>query len=1239
MKNHEIASDNESTVDKGYNPVVFLDKTVNKKDQDILGSYYDARVISKAIDEDANMIAITSPFGAGKSTVIDLLSEYRGDKKDKEQIVKVSMWSQIYDTERVYSSEKNNTDTNESIDRKEMHKNLLYQIISQIDPSKGTYIIRKLSNNYGIFKIQIKDQHKKFLPIISFFIIVLLWINSNLYSVLPEIINNTGVILLSSIIAVGLLIYTVISSEILFSNHKTTPSRDISINELIDIFKTDVLKVNSKKEDTQKRIIVAIEDLDRTEPENTAVIRDFLVQLRRFYIDSSTTNNDNARRIVFIVSLKKESDILSDGNSETLYEKIFDYIYDLNVVNYLDYDHVLEQLLLQKRNELQNLGLIVRDDNINDIDGLGWITAGTNLSMRLVKDRLNRSLSKYTVLLNRFGREKAISYRKCAVYAYVSTTYEKEFCSTDETLMENLVNNYIIDGLAEATISDIVSKNEEDLEKYIRELATLIRSGNIGDDYRLYFYNYPEKAKVLDRDEIIVQSALLHGRIHEDLEKSVDAVKENSSDIVIASFEKLKKLGQILPDIIFSNEILYVSALHDFPYKVYEWMESLEYSEEGQDKTINNIITLLSLDKSRDAYTEDIASNYCNIWIENFKSKGLLLLRNAICSNFGYEIMWYKALFEGTTPVITKNEMDMLPIQEAVNLINIDSSGFDTTYPEYINKRITKDEVHAENLDMFIDFYESAHTKLTTADDNSIELLAIEFLSLIGKDVDALIDNVLSWNSCIKKWNEKEQITEAISNDYNEILEKFAEYIINIVPEDITANTLEWIDSIMQCGSVNEQISFAPEIADRLYKHCYSLSAIYVFLQSNEYVPFRQSWVNECVIREIKTIKDSKYYFRKLREDLLLEKPNTIKKYKLLFADDCPIITKNELYYAEKVGMSDNAILDIVAIEQVNTENKDYIAEFFNRKQQNGRFALKYLKFIASLEPSIGKEIFEVVDFKNVPYYQIGLSSRSKLRNYLSSALELGTIDNDLHYMERTGTLDEDIEATLIDRINDNDEIRNRYFDLLNHAYGDTITKNTYKVIRAAGIYKPLRKEIRDKLFDNEIYNWYVASGVLYEKLFVYETDKKEVLWDTYESLFISEKVSTIATYMQQNKDFMTDIMLDKAYFQVKNREDAVRMRFTNTLQTKECLVDLNKRYSERFIEEYLSQIYGFVDRDAALYFIDMVERSPYLLASNKVFKNTYEKLVDGVLKRKYTSIRRQAGHGGGYDFLKSLFS
>ena len=162
---------------------------------------------------------------------------------------------------------------------------------------------------------------------------------------------------------------------------------------------------------------------------------------------------------------------------------------------------------------------------------------------------------------------------------------------------------------------------------------------------------------------------------------------------------------------------------------------------------------------------------------------------------------------------------------------------------------------------------------------------------------------------------------------------------------------------------------------------------------------------------------------------------------------------------------------------------------------------------------------------------------------------------------------------------------------------------------------------------------------MLYEKLFVYETDKKEVLWDTYESLFISEKVSTIATYMQQNKDFMTDIMLDKAYFQVKNREDAVRMRFTNTLQTKECLVDLNKRYSERFIEEYLSQIYGFVDRDAALYFIDMVERSPYLLASNKVFKNTYEKLVDGVLKRKYTSIRRQAGHGGGYDFLKSLFS
>ena len=67
--------------------MIYLNTPITQKDSDIIGLSVYAEKISDAIDEGAQMIAITSPFGSGKTSVIDLLREKRVENK-KEYILK-----------------------------------------------------------------------------------------------------------------------------------------------------------------------------------------------------------------------------------------------------------------------------------------------------------------------------------------------------------------------------------------------------------------------------------------------------------------------------------------------------------------------------------------------------------------------------------------------------------------------------------------------------------------------------------------------------------------------------------------------------------------------------------------------------------------------------------------------------------------------------------------------------------------------------------------------------------------------------------------------------------------------------------------------------------------------------------------------------------------------------------------------------------------------------------------------
>lgn len=211
--------------------MIYLNTPITTKENDIIGLSVCADKLSDAIDEGAQMIAITSPFGSGKTSVIDLLQEKRGDNK-KEHILKIPMWSQLHQLE-------NRTN--------ELHRNFLYQISSLINHKRGTYISRRLSNNYGLLALHANKIHSW-----VFFTIILLFgcaawcvdhFSEDFERLIPIFKDKSGYVVVALIVIaiyIGILVLT--RSEIIFSSQKSEKERTIEEDEIIDLYRTEILK-------------------------------------------------------------------------------------------------------------------------------------------------------------------------------------------------------------------------------------------------------------------------------------------------------------------------------------------------------------------------------------------------------------------------------------------------------------------------------------------------------------------------------------------------------------------------------------------------------------------------------------------------------------------------------------------------------------------------------------------------------------------------------------------------------------------------------------------------------------------------------------------------------------------------------------------------------------------------------------------------------------------------------------
>lgn len=1213
--------------------MIFLSNSIEDSEKDIIGFNTYVEKLNSAIDKNAQMIAITSPFGSGKTSIIELLRKKRATN-DNEKFLFVQMWSELN-----ASNIENNTC--------ELHKNLLYQIACGISKRKGTYINRRLSNNYGLLKLHVNRTKYLISLIIAILSSGLGWLIKEQSDIvlkylpcLEKVIQYLPV--LSFIVAIVLLIIVLTGAEIIFSSKQSESQRVVEADEIIDLYRNEI--VNKKDE----KYIVVIEDLDRTN-DGDAVIH-FLKELRKYYIISDTINSDN--NVVFIVNIKPESilnqeveekrnklcktyieeesghiqetNTITHDEQDSLYAKLFDYVLNLQTINITDYDTILCGLLEENKIYLQTRLLVSPTEKLSDIPGMQWMIRGQHLGIREIKNRLNIASVIFETLRERFPQKlDGVEFQKCAAAAYVMTEFELEFSKTDDKAFEELNKLYLLKKL---NFEDAKKILLTDNDNYVSAIVELVEAKLISENYRMYYYNYPKNSVIYSSDETNIQNAILYGTPCKHFELVAKEVVDSNSDIVEKTINKVKQLGLPLPQIVIKNESLFLSALkHEYSY-VLETFNKIKDTDATLNKNITNIIDVLKYDRDRKIYNQKIISDFCSCWENVFEESHLVSLREAICTFFGKEIQIYKQLFLGEHSAITTKEMSLLPFQDALELLNVESKNFSVSHLKYIVNRY-KDEAETREL-VANKICEILIYACNVFASKEIVEDILEYMFVSGEVIEELEETV--WELLKEEPIDTESDEEESGITFerqNEIFQKYKQVINSVPVNNISESVLKHINSI---DEFDDPYDYTTEISDWLFEQGYHFMSVLVKLNSDTSIDF----LNENIVKGIREncswAEKHKKIFLKLRKKILLCADN-IFDYQFCFSSAFPLMTKEEfLLLTNNKNITILNVLTFFSSDIINDGAVEYISKYFNKEHANNYDAYDVLKMLSQYSDDIIKLFFESIDFSRAfSYYNFAAWRKAEIKKIFKEPLELDTYDGKLKFMECTKYLDTKFEEELIGNTDENME--NRYVKLVNRRLApNVIGSSTIKMLKSFNSYYSFSNYsgVNEKLFEHEEYEYYVVSTTQYSKKFVMETGERlEKIWPTYIEIFTNpSRLSQTVSYMRANEEFLKKVMTSGIYTDFS--ENAIE-QLSPIKQDAQLVEHIFTRGSVFATKYFAAMKSGFVDEKAAGKYIELLglERNKQILKSDVVRNNIYDKLVDPVLKRKYTNLRKNHGY------------
>lgn len=516
----------------------FIEESTNK---DLIGFNSYVTSLETAIKSGAKFIGLISDFGTGKSSVVKML---KNKMESEYNMITINLW---------------NCEDNEHSGLN-IHEIFLHKLIDELDIKSKKYYKNLINKRYRKFDISVCKEKLRYIVFLVVYIFMLIFEKIEMIDLFicdfQKFMVYFGV---SFLIVFCIMIYKPILS---FSKDNT--DIDIDENDTKDLYlsiMSEYFNINNRikafdklirKNEIKKPLIISLEEIDRYN--NTQEVIKYLKEFYKFYkLTSDDINCKKGIDVVFITGIKPSSKLINEESKEkkteaikikNIYEKIFDFILNLNRINVNDYGEFISGIISS-----ENIKLPANVDYPNETNMKKWryIYLGEKTTIRDIKHRFNFAISLYKSVEE--SGIPNVDFYKCIFISYLEDSYNELY----GFLIDNpkIFNDIIISFSEEENkekIRSICTGKYELSEDELDVLIEGIQSNLISVDYVYYFYKYPKNKKSYNAYELALYHAITFDESSETLETALNYIDE----VTIEEILNKRKNIAIYPKVVFN---------------------------------------------------------------------------------------------------------------------------------------------------------------------------------------------------------------------------------------------------------------------------------------------------------------------------------------------------------------------------------------------------------------------------------------------------------------------------------------------------------------------------------------------------------------------------------------------------------------------------------------------------------------------------------------------------------------
>lgn len=1128
-KNNEKA---ESFVE----PIVFVNNPIEGESSDVIGFKSQIELLKQAINENASMIGIIADYGSGKSSLTSLLD--KSTTSDFEPSIKINMWDSLVE-------EKGNDSKG---DISYLTKSFLFQLANGHSKGLANYVNKALSKNFGNISFSVsnwKNVKKRISIALTLVVMYLLskMSNTGLSTICPCISQIAPIIRIISPIFLVTSIYWFFKSfeniNIAFSHWNMQPKSHLEINDVLDVYR--VIADNILQEDgtNNKKRLVFIEDLDRINDEQDVL--KFLKELYRF----QEVISDKKERIVFIVSLMPEQKLIGKVDDEdALYPKIFDLTVQLKPIHFDDYDTMLLELIKSEPEKRERLEHLIGEEIDSKVPiSFKWIKYGTNLTLRDIKDRLNKAINIMVTLKNKsYQGNSSANFMACSAVSFLECAYPQCYYSlvkNEEGFAEFMRKSYqFVNSNASNSLELLKSEFRKSIKNFpsnaldvdfIALFCGMVIDKIFNDDFRMYFYSYPKGSHIKTTEERMLCNCLIYPNQYEipkDLNDYVErAYSEGENKTVGDVLKTLNEFPEIvIKDFTLFNHSAKISLDKTFAVFKKEVILSSEELECWKD--------VIKLDvKFRDAFIKK-----CILEISSLSVEKIAKTRVNIIEELNDDILKFKDLFVGNpkTPFITESEINLIQnFEQKIKLIDIEK--IEVRHKDYIFNVINSTPTANNN---------AINEKVEKIIDKLIEVSATD-------DIGRYLLEYLKLNNIA---NDKYfELVCTSDTDINDIVQ----YLNMFEGKNLSHKYMELIDNL----KIYNQIK--PSIIVRLLDNSFYRTPIAYCCFSGEMNLLKPYLKNsEEIISACKDfLSDDESIIFTVRSYCIF----TVKdmNYMKLFLDDFPFVTDEEYKKFDNTHQAIKSIdtnniesLDVeqaVSILQSRTYEPKELVSLFNYlfNYEINENCIQDAGFICS--------IIDEMNFVNLNIRACNEKQRASIYNSFKDTYVIDSADTAINFTKHIGCFISEVEQIIAEA----SKYESAYCDLIKEL--DELSEISLKWAEKNYITIALSEKLSNKLYEVKDYQNYIITTILRDGRMIMD---ENIPFSDYEEVYI--KIDKVFDVMSDHWDFLRKLA-DEGNLENLPEEKLIPIfkveqvkRFTEFILLGEN-IELKKKYIREF--------------------------------------------------------------------------